>query len=278
MRDETTSEQGGTPSPGRPSVRASLRGDPTSRTGGIRRAVLVVAGILGVMLAGGAVTAVLSGHGGGQPTQQQLAQKTVKVSHSNRQLPASLGALMGIEKAHRSVMGFTLTDQHNKKVSLSTVLRHHAVVLAFMDDRCLDICPLVAQELVDAYHDLGPKAQQVDFVAVNVNAGHSSPRFLRSFIAQRGHGIATVPTFTYLTGSPAALRHIWAHYGITVKVAPDGTVYHSEAMYFISPGGAMRYVATPYANLRKNGTGWLPGPTITQWGKGIARYARRVLA
>lgn len=40
-----------------------------------------------------------------------------------------------------------------------------------------------------------------------------------------------------------------------------------------APGGAERYEATPYANMRPNGAGWLPAITISQWGRGIAQFA-----
>ena len=47
--------------------------------------------------------------------------------------------------------------------------RGKVVVLEFMDPHCTDICPLVSQEFVDAYHDLGRSARNVVFAAVNVN-------------------------------------------------------------------------------------------------------------
>lgn len=253
------------------------RGDPMSRPGGSRRVIALVGGLLVLMLAGGALTAVLSGNTSGVSREKLAAASVKPASVSNRALPASLAAMMGLERSHHPVTGFTLTNQHGQPVQLSHLDRHHAVVLTFMDDRCRDICPLVAQELVDAYHKLGPAAAKVDFVAVNVNAAHNAPVWLRRFIASSGHGIGAVPTFSYLTGSPGKLRGIWSRWGITVQVAANGTVVHSEAMYFIAPGGRVRYVATPYANLRKNGTGWLPLSTITGWGNGIARYAKASL-
>ena len=39
-----------------------------------------------------------------------------------------------------------------------------------MDPHCADICPIVSQEFLAAYRDLGAAASHAVFVAVNVNA------------------------------------------------------------------------------------------------------------
>ena len=50
--------------------------------------------------------------------------------------------------------GFTFTDQRGHTMPLAS-LRGKVVVLEFMDPHCTDICPIVSQEFVDAYHELG---------------------------------------------------------------------------------------------------------------------------
>ena len=70
-----------------------------------------------------------------------------------------------------SAPGFTLTDQGGHAMSLAS-LRGRVVVLEFMDPHCTDICPIVSQEFLDAYRDLGASAPRVVFVAVNVNRYH----------------------------------------------------------------------------------------------------------
>lgn len=256
-------------------------GSSSRHPGSARKSVIFMTGLLLVMVGGGALAGVLMRSGSSGPvTPSELSQHQVPVTggQANRPIKTSNANLMGLQqlKAARAP-NFTLTDQNGRTISLNKLDRTHMVVLSFMDDRCTDICPIVAQELINAYHDLGSRASDVVFVAVNVNASHNATRWLRAFIAK--HGLASVPTFHYVTGSPAALRAVWADYKITVKVDPStGKVYHSEGMYFIAPGGAQRYEATPFANLRKNGTGWLPKATITQWGQGIAQYAKAASA
>ena len=50
--------------------------------------------------------------------------------------------------------GFSLTDQRGVVVGLSE-FRGKAVLLAFIDDRCTQVCPLLAQEFVIVDRDLG---------------------------------------------------------------------------------------------------------------------------
>ena len=59
-------------------------------------------------------------------------------------------------------------DQDGGALPLSR-FRGQVVVLEFMDQHCTDICPLVSQEFIDTYHDLGRSGRDVVFAAVNVN-------------------------------------------------------------------------------------------------------------
>ncbi|MGH9089487.1 MAG: hypothetical protein ACRDYZ_15500 [Acidimicrobiales bacterium] len=108
-----------------------------------------------------------------------------------------------------------------------------------------------------------------------MNGGHNAPATLRSFITRSDHGVGAVPHFYFLTGARQALKKVWSDYGITVQIVHIGTLIHSDAMYFIAPGGAERYQVTPFANERTNGTGSLPAATVARWGKGIAAYAEK---
>ena len=77
--------------------------------------------------------------------------------------------------------GFTLTDQRGHTMSLAS-LRGKVVVLEFMDPHCTDICPIVSQEFVDAYHELGANAGKVVFAAINVNQYHASVADMAAYL------------------------------------------------------------------------------------------------
>ncbi len=174
----------------------------------------------------------------------------------------------------RAAPDFTLTDQTGRRVSLSS-FRGTAVLLAFLDSRCTEVCPVLAQELLAAEHDLGATAAKVTFVGVNVNPMATSVADVARFDAQ--HGLTGLGNWHFLTGAVPALARVWADYGIQVIVPQGATqTVHAAYLYFITPAGRERYLASPQVRQRPDGTGYLPAPTIAEWGSGIATYLRRL--
>lgn len=183
--------------------------------------------------------------------------------------------LMGLSKVpNRAAPGFTLTDQAGRAVSLAS-LRGKVVALYFMDPRCTDVCPLVAQEFIEADHHLGAAARHVDFVGVDVNPHYTARKWLDRFDAE--HGLDHLSNWYYLTGSLHRLEKVWSEYNVAVSVTHSGDVQHTTIIDFIAANGHERALAVPFAYTRHNGTGWLPHGEISQWGSGIAAELRRLI-
>jgi len=179
---------------------------------------------------------------------------------------------MGLDPVpvHRAP-GFVLTDQRGQTMSLSS-FRGHPVVLEFMDPHCTDICPIVSQEFIDAYHDLAGSHPSVIFLAVNVNPYHLSVADVAAFSEE--HQLASIPTWHFFTGPLATLRTVWARYGIEVQArGPNADVIHSSIVFFISSNGKERFVAAPTDDHTKSGVAYLPGGQLSAWGRGIALVA-----
>ena len=167
--------------------------------------------------------------------------------------------------------GFTLTDQRGHTMSLAS-LRGKVVVLEFMDSHCTDICPIVSQEFVDAYHELGANASKIVFAAINVNQYHATVADMYTFSA--AHQLTAIPTWHFFTGPLPALQTAWRHYNIQVDAPnPNADIIHTSSVYFIDAQGAERYLATPMADHKTNGTSYLPPDQIAAWASGIARLA-----
>ena len=167
--------------------------------------------------------------------------------------------------------GFTFTDQRGHTMSLAS-LRGKVVVLEFMDPHCTDICPIVSQEFVDAYHELGAAASKVVFAAINVNQYHATVADMHAFSA--AHQLTTIPGWHFFTGPLPALEAAWHHYNIQVEAPnPNADIIHTSSVYFIDAQGAERYLATPMADHKANGTSYLPPDQIAAWASGIARLA-----
>jgi len=172
--------------------------------------------------------------------------------------------------------GFTLTDQAGRTMGLSA-LRGKVVVLEFMDPHCTDICPIVSQEFVDAYHRLGPTAAKVAFIAVNVNQYHKSVANMAAY--SRHEGLNTIPGWHFFTGSVPALKNVWRDYNIAVQAPnPDADILHTSAVYFIDPQGREAFLASPMVDHTKKGTAYLPAKQVKQWARGIALVAHNLAA
>ena len=167
--------------------------------------------------------------------------------------------------------GFRLTDQLGHTMTLAS-LRGKVVVLEFMDPHCTDICPIVSQEFVDAYRQLGAQASKVVFVAINVNQYHASVRDMATY--STAHRLNTIPDWHFFTGPVPALRTAWRDYNVQVQApSPNADIVHTSAVYFIDARGAERYLATPMVGHTANGTAYLPAAQIAAWAGGIARLA-----
>lgn len=243
---------------------------PGSRSGGPRRpSPWLLAAVAVVLLVGGGAFAFVAvrhrnEEGGVASIRASGLPANVSTSLANRM---SLSAL-----PQKRAPAFDLTDQHGRPLSLAS-LRGRVVVLEFMDSHCHTICPLVSRELVDAHHDLGKAAKKVAFVAVDVNPYFKTTADLAAF--SKEHGLDTIPSWRYLTGSMAALKKTWLDYNITIEAnGPTSTLVHTSIVYFIGPHGTERYLASPTDDHTKSGAPYLPPSQLASWGRGIALVAR----
>ena len=170
---------------------------------------------------------------------------------------------------------FTLTDQHGRRLSLAS-FRGRVVVLEFMDTHCVDICPIVSQEFIDAYQDLGKVAPRVVFMAVNVNQYHAGVVDVARYSQE--HGLSVIPSWHFFTGTTRQLRAVWRAYGVEVEAPnPNADIIHSSFVYFIDANGRERYLANPMVDHTAKGTAYLPAGPLTSWGRGIALVARSLV-
>lgn len=254
---------------GQPGLEEQRAGAPPPR----RRlgAGLLLVVVLGIaVLVGGALAVLAVRH---RDAQSALATTGIRVSGLPADVPTALANVMSLSAIPgKPAAGFNLVDQHGQAISLRS-LRGRVVVLEFMDPHCTDICPIVSQEFVDAYHDLGRTASRVAFVAVNVNQYFRSPAVVARFSDE--HGLNAIPSWRFVTGSVAALKAVWRDYGIAVGAPhPNADIVHSSFVFFIGPNGKERYLASPVDDHTPSGTSYLPPGQISSWGHGIALVAR----
>ena len=142
---------------------------------------------------------------------------------------------------------FQLTDQNGSMISLSD-FRGKIVVLAFMDTKCMDTCPITASHFRQVYQQLNSaESEQVVFLGVNVNIGASTVADVYE-ITQTWR-LDEIPTWHFLTGSPADLEQVWQAYGVAVESTHDAQnekLLHTPGTYIIDPSGQERwYISVP---------------------------------
>ena len=188
-------------------------------------------------------------------------------------VPTAVANLMGLSPVPaKAAPPFTLVDQHGSTVSLAA-LKGHPVVLEFMDPNCVDICPIVSQEFIDAYRDLGPSGPDVVFLGVNVNAYHTDVASMKSYSDE--HGLSSMSSWHFLTGRVSDLQSVWQEYGVAVSApSPTADVVHTSVVYFIDASGQERYVAFPMADHAADGSSYLPAGPTASWGRGISLVAQ----
>jgi len=137
--------------------------------------------------------------------------------------PALAGALLNPPV---NAYEFRLPDQDDRVVSLAD-LRGKVVVLTFLYTHCPDVCPLIADAMHTVHGRLGPAASRVAFVAVSVDPTGDSREAVRRFLAV--HHVRN--ELTYLRGTFAQLRPVWAHY----YVGSDAKAVNPEAVAAATP-------------------------------------------
>jgi protein SCO1/2 len=112
-----------------------------------------------------------------------------------------------------------------------------AVLVTFIYSHCPDVCPLIVSHMKTAQALLGPKAEDLQIVAVSTDPRGDTPRTVAAFL--HAHGMAG--RMDYLIGSKAELGRVWKEWNIVAKpdkANPD-LVEHSAEIYGISADGKL---------------------------------------
>ncbi|HEY1530203.1 MAG TPA: redoxin domain-containing protein [Galbitalea sp.] len=130
---------------------------------------------------------------------------------------------------------FTLTDQRGATEALSS-FAGKSVVLTFGDDKCTDLCTLLAEDVLAADRDLGANQNHIQFVSVNANTFYPSVAATKAWTDS--HGLGHTANWHFLTGSPKGLTALAKKYGVEVDLdSKTRTIDHGTEVFFISPTG-----------------------------------------
>jgi cytochrome oxidase Cu insertion factor (SCO1/SenC/PrrC family) len=166
---------------------------------------------------------------------------TVLIAHHNQITAQQAGnaaheAIDGFPMTGDPAPDFTLIDQFGHSVTLAS-LRGHEVVLAFIDSRCKDVCPLTAQIMYDAKARLNASAaRKVDLVAVNANPTATSTALVQAWSIEHG----MLRQWLFLTGTAKQLQSVYRLYHVYVQVDASGRDVHDPITFIIDAQGRER--------------------------------------
>ena len=162
--------------------------------------------------------------------------KYLTTSHTQATTQPVNMAIGGFPMQGQLAPDFTLTDQFNHQLTLSS-LRGHEVVLAFIDSRCVTLCPLTSNIMYSAKAQLGASAtDQVKLVAVNANPAATSVSTVQAWSI--AHGMLN--QWSFLTGSSQQLEAVYHAYNVYVQTATNGDAEHDALTFIIDPQGHER--------------------------------------
>jgi cytochrome oxidase Cu insertion factor (SCO1/SenC/PrrC family) len=105
--------------------------------------------------------------------------------------------------------GFSLTDEHGHRVSLSQY-RGRVVVLTFIHSQCKDACPLMVEDIKGALNSLPGTGRGVAAIGITAEPAQDTVQNRRKFLAE--HHMAG--RLVYLNGPATDLRRIWRAYHV----------------------------------------------------------------
>lgn len=131
---------------------------------------------------------------------------------------------------------FRLSTQDGAPLALAD-LRGKVVLLAFIYASCKDVCRMETAKMVKVQDGLGSDfGRRVRFLSVTIDPEHDTPAVLKKHARQFG---AHRDGWSFLTGSPAAVRQVARDYGVVFRKSASG-VEHNTLASIIDGQGHLR--------------------------------------
>jgi protein SCO1/2 len=132
---------------------------------------------------------------------------------------------------------FALRDQNGQLVRLWD-RRGGVTILTFLYTHCLDVCPLIANELNGVVAGLGSQRAHARVLAVSVDPRFDTQGAVTRFVRERH----LLPQFHYLRGTAAQLKPIWQAYNVLVVPKNPDVMAHTASITLIDRHGQARVV------------------------------------
>lgn len=139
---------------------------------------------------------------------------------------------------------YPLWTQQGNRVEFPRDFRGRVLLVAFFYVQCPDICPMIAQRMLQIWQAL-PDTGGVQALMISFDPQRDSPERLRDFA--QAHGLPE-PGFVLLSGKPEVVEELTQLFGVVVQKTPTeftdgGASYffaHSDALFLVDGEGRIR--------------------------------------
>jgi len=139
---------------------------------------------------------------------------------------------------------FMLTSQDGAQVTL-TDFRGKVVAVTFIYTSCTSTCPVLTPMMSFVQDQLGRDfGRNIVFVSITVDPERDTPLVLKEYATSFG---ANLSGWSFLTGSPAAIRDVTRRYGVVASKNINGEVDHTFLTSIVDQRGVLR---VQYAGVR----------------------------
>jgi protein SCO1/2 len=132
---------------------------------------------------------------------------------------------------------FVLTSQDGAPVTLAD-FRGKVVAVTFILTMCTATCPVLTPMMSFVQDQLGNDfGTKIAFVSITVDPERDTAEVLKQYAQAFGANLAG---WSFLTGSPQAIREVTHRYGVYASKTADGDVEHTFLTSIVDPRGILR--------------------------------------
>jgi protein SCO1/2 len=132
---------------------------------------------------------------------------------------------------------FVLTSQDGAPITLAD-FRGKVVAVTFILTMCTATCPVLTPMMSFVQDQLGNDfGTKIAFVSITVDPERDTPDVLKQYAQAFGADFAG---WSFLTGSPEAIREVTHRYGVYASKTADGDVEHTFLTSIVDSRGILR--------------------------------------
>jgi protein SCO1/2 len=132
---------------------------------------------------------------------------------------------------------FALISQDGAPVKLADY-RGKVVAVTFIFTLCADTCPVLTPMMSFVQDQLGADfGKKIHFVSITVDPERDTPEVLKEYAQAFG---ANLSGWSFLTGTPDAIRDVTRRYGIFAAKTANGSIDHTFLTSIIDQRGILR--------------------------------------